>query len=69
MSMKSMQKDMKQFIPKEGFNLVGLDDFEMPGEQLYLIRSFQTRAEAEKALKAYAQKTDDKLFIYGADNA
>ncbi len=69
MSMKAMQKDLQRFIPKTGFNLVGLDDFEKPGEQLYLINSYGSRAEAEKAMKAYGQKTDDKLFIYSPDNA
>jgi hypothetical protein len=70
MAMKAIEKDIQRHLPKNGgYNLVGLDDFEEAGEQLYLVGNFKTKEEAEKAKKDYAKKTDDKLFVYGPDNA
>lgn len=66
MTVQEMRKDKSGMIPDKGFNLVGLDDYEDPGEQLYLIKNFASRAEAEKEMRK-RQKTGngDKLFIYG----
>lgn len=60
--------DKKKFIPKAGFNLVGLDDYEKPGEQLFLVKNYKDRSEAESALKARAKANPGtKYFIYGPD--
>jgi hypothetical protein len=56
-----------RFIPESGFNLVGFDWFELPGEKLYLIDHFDTRAEAEAALAKRGGGHDD-TFIYGPDD-
>jgi hypothetical protein len=59
-----------QFIPESGYNLVGLDDFEPPGEELYPIAHFATRAEAEQARARRLEKNpDEKLYIYAHDDA
>ena len=52
--LEAMMKDKKRWIPKagEGFNVVGVDDFELPGEQMYLVGNFPDRAAAEAALWA-----------------
>lgn len=64
--MEKMMADKARFVPDEGFNLVGLDDFDDPGEQLYLIGNYETRelAQAEMA-KRRADPNADKMFIYG----
>lgn len=55
-----------RFTPKTGYNLVGLDDFEPFGEELYLVGHFATRQEAEQALKA-ERGCHDRIYIYGPD--
>jgi hypothetical protein len=51
-----MVEDMERHFPKTGFNLVGIDDFNEPGEQLYLIAHFDTYEEALKAQKKYGEE-------------
>ena len=66
--LKAMKKDRERFTPKTGFNLVGVDDFERPGEQLYLIDHFPDRDAAEKALAARKKvRPREKVYIYGPD--
>ena len=65
-----MRADIKRFTPEQGYNLVGVDDFEMPGKQLYLIGHFATRAEAEAAQRDFnARSNGDKAYIYGPEMA
>ena len=56
---------MDRFIPNEGFNVVGVDSFEEPGDELYLIGHFATREEAEAA-RATAERENpmEKVHIY-----
>jgi hypothetical protein len=39
---KKMLDDVDRHTPKTGYNLVGIDDFEPFGEQLYTIRHYET---------------------------
>ena len=39
-------KDIELHTPKRGYELVGVDDFEFFGEQLYTIDNFDTLKEA-----------------------
>ena len=57
----------RAMIPRKGYNLVGLDDYEKPGEELYLIAHFATRraAEKEKAARERENPDGDRMFIYG----
>lgn len=49
-------------IPVSGVNLVGLDDFDLPGEQFYLIGNFPTMEESLTAQAAWSHS--DKTYIY-----
>ncbi len=53
--------------PATGYNLVGVDDFEDPGDELYLISSHDTRTEAEAALRLRkAADSEEVVHIYGS---
>lgn len=65
MNMKDMLKRKTELTPQSGFNLVGVDDYDVGADALYLIAHFDTRPEAEAAKKKKAQTTDDTLYIYG----
>ena len=58
---------IKRNTPKTGFNLVGVDTYEMPGEELYFISHHKTEAEANAA-KASRDK-DEICHIYGATSS
>ena len=49
----------KKFIPESGFNVVGIDTFELPGEELYLIKHYDN----EKDAKEYAKKDKNYIII------
>ena len=69
MSISKMLQDKKRMLPKAGFNLVGVDDYEDPGEQLYLIGNYASRPEAEAEMKKRQKAgNSDKMFIYGPDD-
>jgi hypothetical protein len=53
--------------PGEGYNVVGVDTFEDPGDELYLIGNYSTRAEAEKKAESYrkAHPDEERIYIYG----
>lgn len=64
--LKAMLAQKEAMTPKEGFNLVGLDDYEEPGDQLFLIAHYDTRAEAVAAEKDHNRRNKDvRTFIYG----
>lgn len=65
----AMQRDKERFLPKQGYNVVGVDDFEVPGEQLYLIAHTITREEAEAALARFRERNPEhEAQIYGPDD-
>ena len=59
--------DRARFTPKTGWNLVGVDTFAIPGEQLYLISHHGKRAEAEAAKKA--RPSSEKTSVLGKADA
>lgn len=65
---KTAQEQRKKFTPKKGFNVVAVDDYEMPGEGLYLVAHFDTREEAEKAAKEHTKKRGETAFVYGPED-
>ena len=68
--MYAMLAQKKKMIPKEGYNLIGLDDYEKAGDQLFVIDHFKSKAEAEGAEKKYkAKHRNTKTFIYGPEHA
>lgn len=54
---KKMLDDMDRHTPKTGYNLVGIDDFEPFGEQLYFIRHYETYDAAEAAQEQLTGET------------
>ena len=57
---------VKKFTPKKGVNLVGIDDYEIPGEGYYLIGNFDD-AETAKKFAATIHDNDDKTVLIGPD--
>jgi hypothetical protein len=53
----------RALIPKSGYNVVGIDPFEMPDEALYLIAHTATLAEAERIAEE-KRKGGIRVFIY-----
>ena len=60
-----MIANKESLIPKSGANLVELDDFEEPGEQLSLIAHYETAEEAEEAKRErLAVRPNQVLYVY-----
>lgn len=69
-SLKAMLAQKAALTPKEGYNLVGLDDYEEPGDQLFLIGHYKTREDAVRAEKDHNKRNKDvRTFIYGPRDA
>jgi hypothetical protein len=58
------QAEILRFTPKEGFNVVGVDSFERPGEALYLVGHYATRKEAAAAARAHEASSGDRAHVY-----
>lgn len=59
----------KQCIPKEGFNLVGVDTFAIPGsgEEVYVVGHYNTAQEAQAAQQQnQAANPHELYFVYGS---
>lgn len=56
-------KEKLLLTPESGFNLVGIDPFEIPGKQLYLIEHFDMYQDALKAKKE-RKNPDEYLILY-----
>ncbi len=59
--------DRSRFTPATGWNLVGIDTFEIPGEQLYLISHHGKKSEAMAA--AGARPSSEKTTVLGKADA
>ena len=68
-AMEAAMTDREEHTPKEGFALVGIDDFEDFGEQLYTIEHFDTIEKAQAALKTWKEsEKDDVVILYPANS-
>jgi hypothetical protein len=56
----------ESLIPKKGYNVVIIDDFEPIGEELYLESHHRTLERAEKAVEKL-KKYGIKAYIYSPD--
>ena len=56
-----LEKSKREFTPDNGFNLVGVDYFEEPHGQLYLIDHFEMYQDALDAKKS--RKNPEEYFI------
>ncbi len=57
MSYYIISREIEDYTPDQGFNLVGIDPHGMPGESLYLIGHFDTYEEALKEKRKYGNNT------------
>jgi hypothetical protein len=59
---KDIFEDEKiKLTPEQGFDLVGIDYFEEPGNQLYLVEHFEMYQDALNAKKD--RKVQDEYFV------
>ena len=59
----------KQCIPKEGFNLIGIDTFAIPGsgEEVYVVGHYSTIQEVQAAQQqSQAANPHELYFVYGS---
>jgi hypothetical protein len=67
--LEAMRRNKEKFLPKQGYNVVGVDDFEVPGEQLYLVGHFVTREEADEARKRFEERNPGhEAHVYGPED-
>jgi len=60
------EQEKKELTPEKGFNLVGIDFFEVPGNQLYLVEHFEIYQDILRAKKD--RKHSDDFFILYKDS-
>ena len=56
-----LERAKKEFTPENGFNLVGIDYFEEPDGQLYLIEHFDMYQDALNAKKN--RKNPEEYYV------
>ena len=57
----NFQEEKKRLTPDNGFDLIGIDYFSEPGNQLYLVDHFEMYQDALNAKKE--RKNPDEYFI------
>ncbi|MCL4750459.1 MAG: hypothetical protein KJ015_09875 [Myxococcales bacterium] len=63
-----MLSAIEQATPKNGFNLVEVDEYEPPGEELYVHQHFDSREKAVEALARYRRRHPGNVFyVYAAE--
>ena len=66
MDLKKMLELKRKMTPTEGFNVVGVDDFESDGLGLYLVGHYKTEDEAKQSKARHEKTTEDATYIYSA---
>ena len=61
MTKDNFEQEKIQLTPDEGFDLVGIDYFAEPGNQLYLVEHFEMYQDALNAKKD--RKNQEEYFI------
>ena len=59
----NFEKQKSEFTPENGFNLVGIDYFDNPDGQLYLVEHFEMYQDALKAKKD-RKNPEEFLILY-----
>ena len=67
MNSEIFEKQKKELTPDEGFNLVGVDYFGESGEQLYIVKHFESYQNALNEKKD--KKNPDEYFILYKDTS
>ena len=60
---ENIEKQKNEFTPENGFNLVGIDYFDNPDGQLYLVEHFEMYQDALKAKKD-RKNPEEFLILY-----
>ena len=63
MSSEITEQEKLDLTPETGFNLVGIDPFEVPGKMLYFIEHFDRYQEVLTAKKG-RNNLDEYLILY-----
>lgn len=63
MSADKFAEEKKRLTPESGFDLVGIDCFAGPGDQLYLIEHFEMYQDALRAKKD-RKNPEEYLILY-----
>ncbi len=63
MSSEITDQEKLALTPESGFNLVGIDPFEVAGKRLYFVEHFDLYQEALKAKKA-RKNPNEYLILY-----
>lgn len=63
MAFEAGLEDRRRHTPKEGYDLVGMDDYEPIGEQLYFISHHKTAKEAIEAFKKRKEKNPNEYLV------
>lgn len=63
MDNKKLEQEKENFTPEKGFNLVGIDYFDNPDGQLYLIENFEMYQDALNA-KKNRKNPEEFLILY-----
>lgn len=62
-----IEAERRALTPETGFNVVGVDRFELPGEAAYLVSHHATRAEADAvATRMKRENPADDFHVYEA---
>ncbi|MHA7733967.1 hypothetical protein [Nitrosopumilus sp. S6] len=61
MTEDNFQEEKKKLTPDNGFDLIGIDYFAEPGNQLYLVEHFEMYQDALNAKKE--RKNPDEYFV------
>ena len=61
MTEENFEKEKIKLTPETGFDLIGIDYFVEPGNQLYLVEHFEMYQDALKAKKD--RKNPDEYFV------
>lgn len=70
MSVDEILKDRKRFVPKKGYNLIGIDTHELPHEAAYLVDHFVDEAAGKEALEVRLEEVPhEKAFLLGPEGA
>ena len=57
----NFEEEKKKLTPDKGFDLIGIDYFSEPGNQLYLVEHFEMYQDALNAKKE--RKNPDEYFV------
>ena len=53
-----------RLTPREGFNVVAVDDYEEAGDDLYLVGQYKTKEDAESHAANHTKETGEKAYVY-----